>query len=154
MHWIDNNCNLHLHADEVRLTLRGVHYSQLNSTINITDIGRYDIIDHEDAALVCQTNKRPCCATPPNRAGEWYYPNGTRVPIEGTGSAIYRNRGDEGQVRLNRRNNATYPTGTYTCVVPDANDTIQFVHVTLQYPGMHVDYKQLLLTICFVSITY
>ena len=97
------------------LTLNGVQYPN-NSVINIEAIGR------NGEALICQTNKRPCCGTPPNRAGEWYYPNGARVPVEGTGSAIYRDREDEGQVRLNRRNDVIHPIGVYRCKVPDAQN--------------------------------
>ena len=97
------------------LTLNGVQYPN-NSVINIEAIGR------NGGALICQTNKRPCCRAPPNRAGEWYYPNGTQVPTEGTRSAIYRDRGDEGQVRLNRKNDTTDPTGLYRCEVPDAQN--------------------------------
>ena len=97
------------------LTLNGVQYPN-NSVINIEAIGR------NREALICQTNKRPCCATPPNRAGEWYYPNGTLVPIEVKGSAIYRDREDEGQVRLNRKNNVIHPIGVYRCEVPDAQN--------------------------------
>ena len=97
------------------LTLNGVQYPN-NSVINIEAIGR------DGEALICQTNKRPCCGTPPNRAGEWFYPNSTRVPIEGTGSAIYRNRRDKGQVMLNRKNDTTDPTGLYRCEVPDAQN--------------------------------
>ena len=109
------------------------HNSSVN--FNITDIGEYTYYE----SLICQTDKRPCCRS--NRVGEWHYPNGTRVPIEGTGSDMYRNRDDDGQVRLNRRNNAIYPLGTYTCIVPDATDTIQVVHATLQYPGMLINYR-------------
>ena len=65
-----------------------------------------------------------------------YYPNSTRVPIEGTGSAIYRNRGDEGQVRLNRRNDVIYPIGVYHCEIPDAQESNVYlsVHIGL-LPG-------------------
>ena len=108
----------------VLLSIDGVQYPN-NSAINIEAIGE------NEEALICQTNKRPCCATPPYRAGEWYYPNGTRVPVEGIGTAIYRNRGDEGQVRLNRRNDAVYPIGVYHCEIPDAQNIIRSVHVEL-----------------------
>ena len=106
------------------LTLNGVQYPN-NSVINIEAIGE------NGKALICQTNKRPCCATPPYRAGEWYYPNGTLVPVEGTGSAIYRNRGDEGQVRLNRRNDVIYPIGVYCCEVLDAQNIYRSTRVGL-----------------------
>ena len=76
----------------VRLILRGLQYHD-NDTINIMDIGE------RDSALICQTDLRPCCKI--FRAGEWYYPNGTAVPIEGKQRGFYRNRGDDGNVQLN-----------------------------------------------------
>ena len=76
-------------------------------------------------ALACQTDRRPCCGTPPNRYGEWYYPDGSRVPIEGAGISFYRNRNDEGLVLLHRRYHSLYPTGIYCCVLPDADDVNQ-----------------------------
>ena len=88
-----------------------------NSILNIEDVGE------GDRALACQTDKRPCCRTPPYRFGQWYYPNGSRVPIYGVGAPFYRNRSDEGIVRLNQRNQyreADYSTGLFCCVLPDA----------------------------------
>ena len=55
--------------------------------------------------------------------GEWYFPNGTMVPrnMGAPSSANFTRKGFTHQVRLNRRNNATSPTGTYECRVPDGN---------------------------------
>ena len=108
----------------VKLTLRGVQYPN-RSTINISEIGE------NDEALICQTDRRPCCQTPPSRAGEWYYPDGSLITAVGSGRDLYRNRGDEGEVRLNRRNNALFPIGIYHCEVPDANSINHTVYVAL-----------------------
>ena len=107
----------------VILTLRGVQYPN-RSTINIREIGE------NDEALICQTDRRPCCQSP-YRAGEWFYPNGSLLTIEGSGRDLYRNRGDNGVVRLNRRNNALFPTGIYHCEVPDAININRTVYVSL-----------------------
>ena len=117
------------YASGVRLTLRGVQYHD-NDTIDILDIGE------NNAALICQTDLRPCCRTG-FRAGEWYYPNGTRVPTEGMKKCFYRNRGDDGTVRLNRRYYADYPTGTYRCEIPDASNTIQTLHIHVIHYGKY-----------------
>ena len=81
----------------------------------ITDIG-------EAAAgtspLVCTTTFTPCCSTPPNRYGEWYYPNGTQVPNSAAHGDFHRGRGDDGTVRLRRRNNAMSPLGMFYCELP------------------------------------
>ena len=74
--------------------------------------------------MACQTDRTPCCGTPAYRVGEWYYPNGTIVPIDGVGASFYRNRSDDRLVLLHRRHrHVTDPTGSYCCVVPDANNT-------------------------------
>ena len=86
-------------------------------------------------AVICHTDKRPCCGTLPNRFGKWYYPNGSIVPVEGAKNNFYRDRGDEGVVRLNRRNYSMYPTGRYHCEIPDANNTNHILYVDLRSPG-------------------
>ena len=110
------------------LKLKGMQYKN-RSTINIREIGE------NDEALICQTDRRPCCQSLPNRTGEWYYPNGSNLTNKLSGRDLYRNRGDEGEVRLNRRNNALFPTGIYHCEVPDARNINRKVLVTL-YNGM------------------
>ena len=64
------------------------------------------------------------------RAGEWYFPDGTAVPIQGGATSLnfYRNRGDDGTVNLNRLNtNVITPTviGLFCCEVPDATGAMQ-----------------------------
>ena len=86
-----------------------------NSFVVITDIG--DAADGT-SPLICTTTFRPCCATPPNRHGEWYYPSGDSVRYSAAGQDFYRGRGDDGTVCLNRRNNALSPLGTYYCELP------------------------------------
>ena len=78
--------------------------------------------------MICQTDLRPCKIS---RAGEWYYPNGTAVPIEGRQQDFYRNRDDNGTVRLNRRNNANYPVGVYRCEIPDHSGIGKILHIGL-----------------------
>ena len=100
------------------LLWQGTQYPN-NSILSIETVGE------GNHSLICQTDKRPCCGTPPYRFGEWYYPNGSRVSIEGVGESFYRDRGDEGIVRLHRKDNSTtYPTATglFCCVLPNASD--------------------------------
>ena len=73
--------------------------------------------------LQCITDKQHCCRS--NRAGEWFYPDGTIVKPEylacDNRDGFYRNRGDEGNVILNRLNSSVMsPTGLFCCVVPNS----------------------------------
>ena len=86
-------------------------------------------IGEGDAALQCITDGE--CCTPPNRAGDFLYPDGTKVKIVGSGDNLYRNRG-VGMIRLNRRNDASSPNGTYTCQIPDSNKELQTIFITLK----------------------
>jgi hypothetical protein len=96
--------------------------------VDVNDIGE------GDDALLCHTNKTDCCRKPPNRAGEWYYPEGYRVGVQGVGFAyyeeFYRDRGN-GVVRLNRRQDIIGRLGVFRCEIPDANNNIQDVHVNV-----------------------
>ena len=88
--------------------------------------------------LLCVTNNSDCCrgADNPNGGGqgEWYFPNGTAVAIQGTrttGDFFYRNR-DAGIVRLNRFGTSTPPErGCFRCVVPNAAGDMVTVYVNI-----------------------
>ena len=76
---------------------------------------------------MCVTPKRPCCRTPPNRIGEWLYPNGSAILKDDSGNSFYRDRGDDGTVRLHRRGIASLSAamGQYCCEIPNANGITQ-----------------------------
>ena len=107
-------------APGVYLSLRGRSYGD-NSYILITDIGEGD-----DGALLCFTDLIQCCQSSDTSIGtalgEWFFPNGSAVPVGGARGDFYRDR-DASVVRLNRRNNATSPMGQFCCDVPDATST-------------------------------
>ena len=94
------------------MSLGGTIYSN-NSNIRITDIG-----EGETQALLCYTDLITCCKRD-GVSGQWYFPNRSFVRTGQGDYDVYRNRGDR-VVRLNRRNNATHPTGKFCCVVSDA----------------------------------
>ena len=121
----------------IYLSLRGTVYDINNSAIQITEIGETDTDTmppppNSINGLQCITDRMPCCGTYGSRAGEWYFPNGTHVPVLGTektgdkATSFYRNRGDDGTVNLNRLNaNVIIPTGLFCCMVPDALNVTQ-----------------------------
>ena len=82
------------------------------------------IFIEETTKLQCITDRMPCCATPPNRVGQWQFPNQTNVGISGTTTSFYRDRGDDGTVNLNRDDDGIIITGLFCCMVPDADDII------------------------------
>ena len=109
----------------VYLLLRGTVYDN-NSVISITEIGETN--STSNTGLQCITDRRPCCATQPNRFGEWLFPDGTAVPPQGGATSFYRNRGADGAVNLNRLNTSVFmPIGLFCCVVPDALNVTQRV---------------------------
>ena len=119
-------------ADPLQLIFRGVSYPN-NSVLSLNDIGEFST----GSAILCTTNRSPCCSTPPNRFGEWFYPNGAMVLNNAAGEDFYRSRGDDQTIRLNRRNNAQSPTGSFCCELPDNSGVTHRLYVTL---GMIHDY--------------
>ena len=99
-------------------------------SVLITDIG-IGVFADPGSSLVCNTTNvnTHCCRGRDNpnggSLGEWYFPNGTIVPrLSASPNGDFIRTGYNHQVRLNRKNNTMTPLGTYTCVVPDMNNTM------------------------------
>ena len=88
-----------------------------------------DAIGENETALLCHTDKPDCCGKP-NKAGEWYFPNETRVRIKGQSqdNEFYRDRGPQ-VVRLNRHNGSLTERGLFQCEIPDSSNMTQTVYV-------------------------
>ena len=95
-----------------------------NSAIPLVEVGE------GESALYCKTDKELCCGTPPNVFREFYYPNGVQVPVARQQQGFYRNRGEQ-IIRLNRREGITSPTGRYQCEIPNADDMMVKLYITL-----------------------
>ena len=86
-------------------------------------------IGEDDDALLCITNL-PACCRPPHTGemmgalGDWFFPNGTRVPS--SGNNIYRNR-DHMVVRMHRTRGGV--EGIYRCEIPDTYGFIQTLYI-------------------------
>ena len=65
-------------------------------------------------SVQCHTDLGTCCSGSqgPHR-GDWYFPNGTRLPFSGDSVPIGLGRG--AQIVTIRRTTATGPTGIYRC---------------------------------------
>ena len=107
-----------------------------NTVVLINDIGS-GLENDGSNALVCATQRTPCCAYFFDRFGDWFYPNGTEVPRYDHYYEFYRFRRDSnyqatlGGVLLNRRSDAMEPTGIYWCTIPDVDDVNQMLYVGL-----------------------
>ena len=90
-------------------------------------------IGEDDTALLCMTNFTACCG--PSHTGEngsvlgnWYFPNGTKVPSSGNQWDFHRTRG-QSVVRLNRRRGGV--EGIYCCEIPDSMNVMQCIYIGL-----------------------
>ena len=117
-------------ADDVWFSLRGIVY-QNNSLVTLEDIGE------GDDALLCLTNQTACCRHPytgekKNALGNWFFPNGTRVPSEVANETsreewdIYRTR-CQMVVRMHRRRGGV--EGIYRCEIPDTFGFTQTIYI-------------------------
>ena len=108
---------------DVWFSLRGTTY-QNNSCVTLEDIGE------GDGALLCRTNKTDCCTRQLNGTatalGNWFFPNGTRVPSSGNQWNFHRTRGQM-VVYLKRRRGGV--EGIYHCEIPDSMSVNQTIYI-------------------------
>ena len=94
--------------------------------MTITDIGVTSSTGDNDG-LRATTTHRPCCQA--GQIGHWFLPGiTTALPFSETAD-ISRIRSDDGEVILNRRNDALPPTGIYTCNIPDSSGVLTNVYI-------------------------
>ena len=86
----------------------------------------FSLVGHlKTDSVQCHTDLNTCCTGGQGiHRGDWYFPNGTRLPLPG-GTDIHENR-EKKRVHL-RRWSATSPTGMYHCDIAttDHNETTQ-----------------------------
>ena len=110
----------------VSFWFRGTTY-QNNSLVTLEDIGE------GDGALLCVTDLTACCRPPYTDSfgqlaiGNWFFPNGTRVPASSALWDIYRTRGAS-KILLHRRRSGG-ENGIYSCDLPDAMNVTQTVYI-------------------------
>ena len=65
-------------------------------------------------SVQCITDLSKCCSgAQGNHRGDWYFPDGTRLPLSGD---IFESHGAQ-RVDLHHRNNPTSPSGVYSCSI-------------------------------------
>ena len=105
-------------------SLRNTAY-QNNSCVTLEDIGE------GDDALLCLANLTDCHQPSHTDAmglvlGNWFFPNGTTVPSNGTSFDFYSDR-IEMVVRLNRRQGGE--EGIYRCEIHDSLNVTQTIYI-------------------------
>ena len=84
-----------------------------HSYVNLSLVGD-DYVSGSDS-VQCHTDLGMCCSGGQgSHRGDWYFPNGNRLPFSGD---IYESRRNR-RVELRRQNSATSPVGIYHCGIP------------------------------------
>ena len=125
----DTNFDIHISffpgSGDVWFSLRNTTY-QNNSIVILEDIGE------GGDALLCMTTQTACCRPPytdgmgPKALGNWFFPNGTRVPSSGLQWDIHRTRGQMMVLLQRRRGGAE---GIYNCQIPDTSGFSQTKYI-------------------------
>ena len=95
-----------------------------NSRVILEEIGE----GHD--ALLCVTNLTTCCQLS-HTNGNWFFPNGTRVPSHDVNWDIYRTRGHM-LVYLHRKRGGM--EGNYCCEIPDSTNIMQTIYIEVYTP--------------------
>ena len=117
-------------AGDVWFSLNGITY-QNNSYVTLEDIGV------GSDSLLCVTNLTACCRPPytgenGSAMGNWFFPNGTRVPNSGIMWDFQRTRGQM-EVVLQRTRGGE--EGIYRCEIPDSRSVIQTIYIGVYSAG-------------------
>ena len=111
-----------------------------NSYVDISQVGNV-------GSIQCITDLATCCSgIQGQHRGDWYFPDGDRLPFAGDGDIIVETRYAQ-RVDLRRRSNVNSPTGIYRCDIPttdvhDDNDISvrDTVYVGLYTASAGIDY--------------
>ena len=111
-------------AADVRFSLNGTIY-QNNSVVTLEDIGE------DKDVLLCITDQCNCCRYPHTGVmgtaiGNWFFPNGTRVPSSGQQWDFHRTRGASVVLLYRRRGGED---GIYRCEIPDSLNVTQTIYI-------------------------
>ena len=108
-----------------------------HSFVDLTLVG--DPVLNDDDSVQCHTDLQSCCGGMQGiHRGDWYFPNGDKLPFPEPGRDIVEARGAQ-RVDIRRRNNANSPSGIYRCTIPtDAvhDETDRSVRETV-YAGLY-----------------
>ena len=79
-----------------------------HSYVDISQVGTGSV------SVQCHTDLQTCCSGAQGiHRGDWYFPNGVRLPFPGSGDIVSTRLAQK--VDMRRVNNANEPTGIYRC---------------------------------------
>ena len=85
-----------------------------HSYVDLTLVGDPEL-NASDHTVQCHTDLDTCCSDSwGQHRGDWYFPDGTRLPFSIPGGGIHESR-DAQRVELRRNNNDNSPSGIYRC---------------------------------------
>ena len=110
-------------------------YGQTLDNHSYVDLGQVGDDYYSGDSVQCTSDLSTCCSGSQGwHRGDWYFPNGTRLPFSGRGD-IYENRGSL-RVDLRRRNNTNSSVGIYRCYIAVHDDGDNSVRHTV-YVGLY-----------------
>ena len=108
-----------------------------NSYVDISQVGRPDVESGE--GVQCITDLSTCCnSSQGSHRGDWYFPDGNRLPFPASDVDTYESRLSQG-VDLRRNTNANSPAGIYRCDIP-TNDVHDATNISVRdtvYMGLY-----------------
>ena len=82
-------------------------------------------------ALYCLTDRVQCCSYEAGGSrGRWDFPPNSGSLGPDTTAGTYSSEGFS-SILLNRRSSAVGPTGTYSCLMPDAENILRILFISL-----------------------
>ena len=115
-------CVVEIHSQQTfpYVSFMGQNLSN-HSYVNLRLVGNEYVDDGH--TLQCHTDLETCCSGwEGSRRGDWYFPNGNRLPFPNVTEYIVENRAQQ-RVDL-RRNRGTGPSGIYRCDI-ETNYSVQ-----------------------------
>ena len=91
------------------------------------------LVGSDDTSSVqCITDLGTCCTSNQGgHRGDWYFPNGTRLPLSGGGD-ICESRGAQSVIMSRKNSNTGGPSGIYRCDIPTKDPNAV-------YAGLYLD---------------
>ena len=93
-------------------------------------------IGEEGDALLCMTNLTACCQSPGEKGsaiGNWFFPNGSRVPSGNSNQLDFHRTRGQMMVLLHRRRGGV--NGVYRCEIRDSMNVTWTIYIGVYTAG-------------------